>query len=111
MKPLSAVGLKNLKDSLFERLYRTARQHTDAHRTYDMLCRQGRICTPKWLCSPIKLSMKVGCCLSDCRINWKIPGNINRLSFYPSRPEPMGSSAKNKPFGSKDCCPSGRNCL
>ena len=69
---LSAVGLKNLKDSLFERLYRTARQHTDAHRTYDMLCRQGRM-HPKWLCSPIKLSMKVGCCLSDCRINWKIP--------------------------------------
>lgn len=40
---LSAIGLKNLKDSLFERLYRTVRQHTDAHHLYDMLCRQGRM--------------------------------------------------------------------
>ena len=37
------------------------------------MCIRDSVCTPKWLCSPIKLSMKVGCCLSDCRINWKIP--------------------------------------
>ena len=90
---LSAVGLKNLKDSLFERLYRTARQHTDAHRTYDMLCRQGRMHPEVALFAnqafyegrllPVGLPHQ----LEDS-------GNINRLSFYPSRPEPMGSSAK-----------------
>ena len=90
---LSAVGLKNLKDSLFERLYRTARQHTDAHRTYDMLCRQGRMHPEVALFAnqafyegrllPVGLPHQ----LEDS-------GNINRLSFYPSQPEPMGSSAK-----------------
>lgn len=42
---LQAIGLINLKDSLFERLYRHL-QSTDpalAHRCSDMLCRQGRM--------------------------------------------------------------------
>jgi hypothetical protein len=37
---LTAIGLTNLKDSLFERLHRTLRQ--DPH-AVDMLCRQGRM--------------------------------------------------------------------
>lgn len=46
---LQAIGLHNLKDSLFERLYRTLSAATDAHaslaasRSYDMLRRQGRM--------------------------------------------------------------------
>ena len=41
-----SIGLTNLKDSLFERLYRncTARQSPlTSHPSYDMLCRQGRM--------------------------------------------------------------------
>ena len=43
---LMSIGLTNLKDSLFERLYRncTARQSPlTSHPSYDMLCRQGRM--------------------------------------------------------------------
>ena len=43
---LMSIGLTNLKDSLFERLYRncTARQSSlTSHPSYDMLCRQGRM--------------------------------------------------------------------
>lgn len=43
---LHEIGLHNLKDSLFERLYRTvsaAHSSLTAHRSYDMLCRQGRM--------------------------------------------------------------------
>ena len=43
---LLSIGLSNLKDSLFERLYRncTAACSSSAiHRSYDMLCRQGRM--------------------------------------------------------------------
>ena len=42
---LQAIGLRNLKDSLFERLYRQQRTSSsaDASRAYDMLCRQGRM--------------------------------------------------------------------
>lgn len=41
---LRNIGLLNLKDSLFERLYRSASQAgAEATRCYDMLCRQGRM--------------------------------------------------------------------
>lgn len=43
---LHGIGLHNLKDSLFERLYRTVSTHHSsltAHHSYDMLCRQGRM--------------------------------------------------------------------
>ena len=38
---LLSIGLTNLKDSLFERLYRNCT--ATVHRSYDMLCRQGRM--------------------------------------------------------------------
>lgn len=69
---LSAIGLKNLKDSLFERLYRTVRQHTDAHHLYDSFAVRG-VCILKLLCLQTVLSMKAACCLSGFRINWKTP--------------------------------------
>lgn len=40
---LRAIGLTNWKDSLFERLYRTVSQTDIEKRSYDMLCRQGRM--------------------------------------------------------------------
>ena len=40
---LRALSLTNLRDSLFERLYRMALEHDDSGRSYDMLCRQGRM--------------------------------------------------------------------
>ena len=43
---LRKIGLLNLKDSLFERLYRHLSQETDDFKkcpAYDMLCRQGRM--------------------------------------------------------------------
>ena len=38
---LLSIGLTNLKDSLFERLYRSCT--ATVQRSYDMLCRQGRM--------------------------------------------------------------------
>lgn len=45
---LHSIGLHNLKDSLFERLYRNSADTTHhlsliTNRSYDMLCRQGRM--------------------------------------------------------------------
>ncbi len=42
---LQAIGLGNLKDSLFERLYRQLHSspRAESRRAYDMLCRQGRM--------------------------------------------------------------------
>lgn len=43
---LHGIGLHNLKDSLFERLYRAVSTHHSSfttHHFYDMLCRQGRM--------------------------------------------------------------------
>jgi superfamily I DNA and/or RNA helicase len=41
---LRAIGMENLKDSLFERLYRTLKaRSTDSERAMDMLCKQGRM--------------------------------------------------------------------
>lgn len=102
---LRAIGLTNLKDSLFERLYRHARQRQDASAAlpaqsppqssacFDILCRQGRMhpdvahfanrafyegrLLPVGL--PHQLESSEGVC---------------RLAFYPSCPEPVGASAK-----------------
>ncbi len=87
---LRSIGLYNLRDSLFERLYRLAGQWPQS---VDMLCRQGRMhpevahfanrafyegqLLPVGL--PHQLEAADACC---------------RLAFYPSEPEPAGSPAK-----------------
>lgn len=97
---LRAIGLNNLKDSLFERLYRGMRkeQHGSSrldlsHRSYDMLCRQGRMHPQiaqfanqafyEGLLLPVGLPHQ----LEDI-------DEMKRLCFYPSQPEPMGNSPK-----------------
>lgn len=93
---LLSIGLTNLKDSLFERLYRncTARQSSLAsHPSYDMLCRQGRMHPEVALFAnrafyggrliPVGLPHQ----LEDS-------DTVCRLAFYPSVPEKTGTSTK-----------------
>jgi hypothetical protein len=42
-RELNAIGLNNMKDSLFERLYRMRHTHPAADMCSDMLCKQGRM--------------------------------------------------------------------
>ncbi len=87
---LRSIGLFNLRDSLFERLYRLTERYPQS---VDMLCRQGRMhpevahfanqafyegrLLPVGL--PHQLEESDTCC---------------RLSFHPSEPEPTGAPAK-----------------
>ena len=93
---LLSIGLTNLKDSLFERLYRncTARQSSlTSHPAYDMLCRQGRMHPEVALFAnrafyggrliPVGLPHQ----LEDS-------DTVCRLAFYPSVPEKTGTSTK-----------------
>lgn len=93
---LLSIGLSNLKDSLFERLYRncTAACSSSAiHRSYDMLCRQGRMHPEVALFAnrafyggrliPVGLPHQI-----------EDSDTICRLAFYPSVPEKAGASAK-----------------
>lgn len=93
---LLSIGLTNLKDSLFERLYRncTARQSSlTSHPSYDMLCRQGRMHPEVALFAnrafyggrliPVGLLHQ----LEDS-------DTVCRLAFYPSVPEKTGTSTK-----------------
>lgn len=93
---LLSIGLTNLKDSLFERLYRncTARQSSlTSHPSYDMLCRQGRMHPEVALFAnrafyggrliPVGLPHQ----LEDS-------DTVCRLAFYPSVPEKIGTSTK-----------------
>ncbi|WP_418214542.1 AAA domain-containing protein [Bacteroides difficilis] len=93
---LLSIGLTNLKDSLFERLYRncTARQSSlTSHPSYDMLCRQGRMHPEVALFAnrafyggrliPVGLPHQ----LEDS-------DTVCRLAFYPSVPEKTGTSTK-----------------
>lgn len=102
---LRAIGLKNLKDSLFERLYRTARTSStdllpsvsssspEGHRSFDMLCKQGRMHPEVALFAnrafyegrliPVGLPHQVE----------TIEG-MSRIVFLPSEAEPQGASAK-----------------
>ena len=93
---LLSIGLSNLKDSLFERLYRncTAACSSSAiHRSYDMLCRQGRMHPEVALFAnrafyggrliPVGLPHQI-----------EDSDTIRRLAFYPSVPEKAGASAK-----------------
>jgi len=88
---LLSIGLVNLKDSLFERLYRNC--NASVHRSYDMLCRQGRMHPEVALFAnhafyggrliPVGLPHQI-----------EESGTICRLAFYPSVPERAGTSAK-----------------
>ena len=100
---LLSIGLTNLKDSLFERFYRncvrrsavSSANHSSliANRSYDMLCRQGRMHPEVALFAnhafyggrliPVGLPHQMEC--SD---------DICRLAFYPSLPEKAGGTAK-----------------
>lgn len=102
---LRAIGLTNLKDSLFERLYRQARKrsevsaevavqnHTQPSACYDILCRQGRMHPDvahfanrafyEGRLLPVGLPHQIESSEGICR-----------LAFYPSCPEPVGTSAK-----------------
>lgn len=103
---LLSIGLANLKDSLFERLYRNCSSGNDSSssiiadntssatgRSYDILCRQGRMHPEVALFAnrafyggrliPVGLPHQ----LEDS-------GHISRVAFYPSIPERAGSSAK-----------------
>lgn len=93
---LLSIGLTNLKDSLFERLYRncTVRQSSlTSHPSYDMLCRQGRMHPEVALFAnrafyggrliPVGLPHQ----LEDS-------DTVCRLAFYPSVPEKTGTSTK-----------------
>ena len=103
---LLSIGLVNLKDSLFERLYRNCSSGNDSlssiiadntssatGRSFDMLCRQGRMHPEVALFAnrafyggrliPVGLPHQ----LEDS-------GHISRVAFYPSIPERAGSTAK-----------------
>lgn len=103
---LRAIGLKNLKDSLFERLYRSARTSSDdlltssdhlssvnKHRSFDMLCKQGRMHPEVALFAnktfyegeliPVGLPHQI-----------EKTEDISRIEFFPSEAEPQGNSAK-----------------
>lgn len=97
---LLSIGLKNLKDSLFERLYRTARRGDGGHsapsalcRSYDMLCRQGRM-------HPEVAQFANRAFYEGRLVSVGLPhqlessDGLKRLAFYPSEAEPMGASAK-----------------
>ena len=116
---LRTIGLTNLKDSLFERLYRTVRELTidsgqltvdsgyaackqrsncqlstvNCQFSFDMLCRQGRMHPEVALFANRTFYegrlLPVG--LSHQQEN---SSDITRLAFYPSEPEPAGASAK-----------------
>lgn len=100
---LLSIGLTNLKDSLFERLYRncvrrsaaSSANHSSliANRSYDMLCRQGRMHPEVALFAnrafyggrliPVGLPHQ----LEDS-------DSVSRIAFYPSEPEQAGTSVK-----------------
>lgn len=93
---LLSIGLKNLKDSLFERLYRNVSRISDssvACRCYDMLCRQGRMHPEVALFA--NHTFYEGRLISvGLPHQMEDSDEICRLAFYPSEPEPAGASAK-----------------
>lgn len=92
-KCLRAIGLTNVRDSLFERLFRCVKSFPDHHFLYDMLCRQGRMHPEVALFAnrffyggrllPVGLPHQQ----EDSEA-------IRRMIFYPSQPEKAGMSAK-----------------
>lgn len=113
---LRAVGLTNLKDSLFERLYRYVRQRGDASAEafaqadsqpsapsarphprpsacFDILCRQGRM-HPEVAHFANRAFYEGRLLPVGLPHQLESSEGICRLAFYPSSPEPMGASAK-----------------
>lgn len=93
---LLSIGLSNLKDSLFERLYRSctaACSSSVIQRSYDMLCRQGRMHPEVALFANRTF---YGGRLISVGLPHQIEDSdtICRLAFYPSVPEKAGASAK-----------------
>ena len=106
---LLSIGLSNLKDSLFERLYRncTAACSSSAiHRSYDMLCRQGRMnvevaAFPNrafygGLLQPVGLEHQTGVLKLSPQLSADEFAALltRRVAFLPSVPEPPMQSAK-----------------
>lgn len=119
---LRSIGLRNLKDSLFERLYRTAceniaqpahrspftahRSSLTAHRSFDMLRKQGRM-NPDVArfpnqafyhgrLEPVGLPHQT----DELQLSSALPTDeftpslCRRVAFFPSEAEPAGASAK-----------------
>jgi len=109
-KSLRAEGILNLKDSLFERLYRTLKcQATDiglSDRAMDMLCKQGRMHPEVAHFSNINFyAGKLDVVGLPHQLEEWVPISINkrngtpviinrRITFFPSEAEPPASSAK-----------------
>lgn len=103
---LRAMGLTNLKDSLFERLYRTVSQRDTQRRSFDMLRRQGRMNVEVAL---FPNEAFYGGLLQTCGLSHQ-SGTLNlapqlahseyaalltrRVAFLPSTAEPVAHSAK-----------------
>ena len=92
---LRCAGITNLKDSLFERLYRTLRHDSpdDFGCVCDMLCKQGRMhpdvasfANEAFYNSELK---PVG-----LPHQMEVTDAYARVRFYPSIPQPVGSSVK-----------------
>ncbi|WP_455593191.1 DEAD/DEAH box helicase [Bacteroides sp.] len=103
---LRAVGLRNLKDSLFERLYRLLSTSQPVHRSFDMLRKQGRM-NPAVALFPNKAFYggrlePVGLrhqteqltLAPHLTIDEYSPLMCERVAFLPSEKEPPGAPAK-----------------
>lgn len=93
---LQAIGLMNLKDSLFERLYRYCSTHHSSfavHLPYDMLCRQGRM-HPEVALFANRAFYEGRLIPVGLPHQMEDSDDIRRLSYYPSLPENAGISAK-----------------
>lgn len=86
---LLSVGLRNLQDSLFQRLYRTSLSKS---RSCDMLCRQGRM-HPE-VANFVNHTFYNGNLISVGLPHQLEESKSPRLIFYPSQAEPFGTSAK-----------------
>lgn len=106
---LQEIGLHNLKDSLFERLYRNVTKNQaspDAHRSFDMLCRQGRMNVDVarfpnqafygGLLQPVGLEHQQGelTLMPGMEANEFADVLVRRVAFLPSEAEAAAQSAK-----------------
>lgn len=112
---LRSIGLRNLKDSLFERLYRTACKNMAqpvcpsspvAHHSFDMLRKQGRMNPAvarfpneafyQGRLEPVGLSHQVDELFPSVGlpVDELTPFICKRVAFFPSEAEPLGASAK-----------------
>ena len=102
---LRSAGLKNLKDSLFERLYRTLQTSSEDlfpdsasvsapnHRSFDMLCKQGRM-HPEVAHFANQAFYEGRLLPVGLPHQMEDNQDVQRMVFLPSEPEPQGTSAK-----------------